>query len=215
MMTTIQPKTPRQTTAHGFTLIELVVALSIAAVFTAIALPQLTASRRLSRLAAIPKQVSTQLRLARQQAMSQRRAVTFQYDKLTQKIVTIVHPNAGTAVLTASNYPNTSGSTQLSAVEMAGGGVSTSEISYGIPSGLPTTALGDGSILTPLANNKVNITFQPDGSVINAAGLPINVSLFFYNSLSPKETASAVSVLGSSGRVKIWRYSTSANLYAE
>jgi hypothetical protein len=40
-------------------------------------------------------------------------------------------------------------------------------------------------------------------------------AMFIYNSNAPQATASAISVMGASGRVKIWRYDQSANLYAE
>ncbi|HEX8921983.1 MAG TPA: GspH/FimT family pseudopilin, partial [Pyrinomonadaceae bacterium] len=181
-----------------------------------IALPQLTAARRLQRLSALPRQVLSQLRLARQQAMSRRRAVTFQYDDQRKQIVMIAHQETGVAVLTDPNYPNTAGSTQLSFTMLTGDGITASDISYGIPSGLPLGALGDGTTLSPLSvNRKVNITFQPDGSVIGANGQPVDSALFFYNATLTKETASAVSILGSAGRVKIWRYNWSVNQYAE
>jgi Tfp pilus assembly protein FimT len=194
----------------------LLIAITIMAIVLSIALPQLTAARRLQRLSALPRQVLSQLRAARQQAMSQRRAVTFQYDDQRKQITMIAHLETGAAVLADPNYPNTAGSTVFNSTLLTGEGIDTSDISYGIPVGLPVGALGDGTNLTPLtASQKVNITFQPDGSVIGANGQPVDTALFFYNALLPKETASAVSILGSAGRVKIWRYNWSANQYAE
>ena len=214
-MMKMEPKTRRQRTVRGFTLAELLLVLAIGAIVTAIAVPQLISSRRLQRLASLPRQITSQLRLARQTAMSQRRATTFQYDDQNKQISIIVHATDGQTVLTDPNYPNTTGSSVLSTFSLTGFGITSSEISYGIPSGLPTNALGDGSTLSALSNNRVNITFQPDGSVINGQGQPVNFALFFYNSQTPKETASALSVLGSAGRIKIWRYSSNATKYIE
>lgn len=219
MMTTIKSKTDRRTSGRGFTLLELIVLVGVSAIVMAIALPAVSNSRRLQRLAAIPKLVSTQLRLARQLAMSQRRAVTFQYDDSTKQIKLISQPTFGTAVLTNSNYPNLSGSAVVNTMPLTAAGLALTDITYGIPSGTPTyaptTALGDTATMTSLSINKVNITFQPDGSVINSSGQPVNYALYFYNSQLPADTASAISVLGGAGRVKVWRYSSSAAKYVE
>jgi hypothetical protein len=61
----------------------------------------------------------------------------------------------------------------------------------------------------------VNITFQPDGSVIDANGNPVNRALFIYNTQAPTDTAAAISVLGAAGRVKLWRYKSNVNKYVE
>jgi hypothetical protein len=73
--------------------------------------------------------------------------------------------------------------------------------------------------MTALVNNRLNITFQRDGSVIDATGTasdrnPQDQALFIYNSQAAAATASAISVLGASGRVKIWRYDN-VSKYAE
>jgi hypothetical protein len=88
-------------------------------------------------------------------------------------------------------------------------------MSYGIPSGLPTAPLGDGIPMTALLSNRLNITFQPDGSVIDATGNPIGRAMFIYNNKAPIGTASAISIMGASGRVKIWRYDSGADLYSD
>jgi hypothetical protein len=156
------------------------------------------------------------MRLARQLAMSQRQAFTFQYNNATKQISIIDHnSNLGTDLFADPGYPNTAGCTTLSTTPLAAGGLDSSEITFGIPSGLPTNALADGIVMTGLTNNELNVTFQPDGSVIDAAGNPTSVAMFIYNNRAPRGTASAISVMGASGRVKIWRYDRSANLYTE
>lgn len=88
-------------------------------------------------------------------------------------------------------------------------------MSYGIPAGLPIAPLGDGILMTTLVSSQLNITFQPDGSVIDAAGNPVGRAMFIYNNKASNATASAISIMGASGRIKIWRYDSGANLYAD
>jgi prepilin-type N-terminal cleavage/methylation domain-containing protein len=205
---------------RGYSVVELLLVVAITGILTAIAIPQMIGQRRLLRSVAMTREIMTQLRYARQQAMSQRQPFTFQYDDSTKEILIIdssQDPNVhlGTAVLTDPSYPNNAGSAVVSRVPLTVGGLSSSEISYGIPTGLPTAALGDGVSRTNLSSGKLNITFQPDGSVLDANDNPLDRAIFIYNNRASRGTASAISILGAAGRVKIWRYNSNANRYAE
>src|ERR1700755_2774246 len=91
----------------GFSMIELLTVVTIIIAMTAIALPQLISARRLMRSAGMSREILTQLRYARQEAMSQRQAMTFQYDDSTKQIKIIDHQSSDkTAILTDTNYPN-------------------------------------------------------------------------------------------------------------
>ena len=151
-----------------------------------------------------------------------------------------------TAVLVAAGYPGTALPPCNPApavlvpcivvtIPLSQGGLSVAEISYGIPSAAqlpggalipPAGPLGDGISLTALTTNKLNITFQPDGSVVDptgipAAGIPLSAAtpldraLFIFNNKAAQGTLSAISVVGASGRIKVWRYTLSANTYSE
>jgi prepilin-type N-terminal cleavage/methylation domain-containing protein len=218
----------RRELASGFTMVELLIVLALIGFLTAIAVPALTSQRRLIRSIGVTREIATQLRYTRQLAMSERKAFTFSYDNATKQITIIDHnnlrtdPNSGKAVLALANYPNTAGSTVVSTTSLGQAGLNTAELIYGIPTSLPSTAQGglsDGVSMTVLVGNKLNITFQRDGSVIDSTGSASDrnaqdQALFIYNSKVPAATASAISVLGASGRIKIWRYDN-ATKYAE
>ena len=203
----------RSSSGHSF--LEMLFVVALIGILSSIALPQFIAQRRLSRSVGITREILTQLRQTRQLAMSQRQAFTFQYNNATKQVSIIDHnSNPGASLLADPSYPNTAGSVVVSSTPLAETAVS-SEINYGIPSGLPNGALSDGIALTPLFNNRFTVTFQPDGSVIDAAGNPQGRAMFIFNNRAAAGTASAISVIGASGRVKIWRYNAGANLYAE
>lgn len=203
---------------NGHSLVELLLVVALVGAVTSIALPQLLAQRRLSRSIGVTREILTQLRETRQLAMSQRQAFTFQYDNVTKQISIIDHnDNPGPATLINGSYATTA-STQIVSRTLIADPATSAEITYGIPTvppGLPS-ALGDKIAMTPLdSNNQINITFQPDGSVVDAAGDPEGRAMFIHNIRAPQGTASAISIMGASGRVKIWRYKASANSYAD
>src|ERR1700686_198594 len=135
---------------NGRSMIEVLAVVAIASILTAVAVPQVISARRLIRSASLPREIATQLRYARQQAMSQRQAFTFQYDDAAKQITIIDHQASGFALLSASGYPNTAGSTIALTVPVGGGGgLPASEISFGVPTGLSVTSLDDTS--TPTA----------------------------------------------------------------
>jgi Tfp pilus assembly protein FimT len=216
----------RRQSDSGRSMVEVLAVVAIASILTAFTVPQVISARRLMRSHALPREVVTQLRFARQQAMSQRQAFTFQYDDSTKSIKIYDHNNSGNAtaacnvtgvaVLSDSSYPATACSVVVLSVPLAGGGgLPTSEVSFGVPSGISLTSLSDTSTVTALTSNKINITFQPDGTVVDANGNPTNKTLFFYNNVVPNQTAVGVSVLGAAGRIKVWRYDANASKYSE
>lgn len=182
---------------------ELLVVALVISILVVLALPQLSASRRLFRFSGMQRQMVASLTEARQQAMSQRAPITFRYDNANKK--TIVYGGSYGAL----------GDSKNQTVEMSGSGLDKTEIIYGRPNGVPSAALADTSNMTALSTNVVDVVFQADGSVVDAANLPKNTALFFYNSKSGQDTAFAVSVLGAGGRIKLWRYSKNIKAYIE
>lgn len=205
---------------RGMSMIELCVVMGIMAVVMIVAVPQLIDARRSMRAAMIPTEVKAQLRFARQTALGRRRAITFQYRTDVHEISIIQHnlvytvpggtTNAGTPVLNDPAYPFTAGNEVLRMIPLAPvdptSGEPTVALAYGLPPNTSNLPLDDTTTLTAPVNNRVNITFQPDGSVIDANGATANFALMFHNPDYPETTLRAVSILGASGRVKAWRY---------
>jgi prepilin-type N-terminal cleavage/methylation domain-containing protein len=187
----------------GFGMAELVVVLLIIAIVLVLALPQMISSRRLLRFTGFQRQTVTVLRESRQNAMSQRVPITFRYDD-TNKVIVVYGGSFGVL-----------GDAKNQITQFADHGVTPEEVEYGRPPSVTMAALGDGTNTTNLTSGAVDVTFQADGSVVNASDVPENKALFFYNSYAPTDTAFAISILGAGGRIKIWRYSTGANLYVE
>jgi Tfp pilus assembly protein FimT len=205
----------------GFSIVELVTVMAIAAVLTAIAVPQMISQRRLTRSTAVTREIMTQMRYARQLAMSQsgatpsgslrRVAFTFQYDDAAKQIRVIGPIPAGTAALADGTYPNIVGSSVVATVSLLQGGLSSSQIASGIPASMPGAPTSvDGVTGASLSGGKLNITFQPEGQVVDMNNNPIDRALFIYNNQASQATASAITVRGASGRVKIWRYNKDA-----
>lgn len=214
----------RHYSVQGFSLTELVVVTAIMGILGAVSVQQIAASRKLIRSAAVTREIVSALRDARQMAISERRAITFQYDDSNKQITIINHGAdaqgvgvSGISVLTASGYPNTTGSSVERTYSLASTGIPATDIKYGMPSGAATGAstLGDNTTLTSLSSQKLYVTFQPDGTVVNSTGNTRDVALFIYNATKPIDTAMAVSILGGTGRIKSWRYSNGASKYVE
>ncbi|MET0650312.1 MAG: prepilin-type N-terminal cleavage/methylation domain-containing protein [Pyrinomonadaceae bacterium] len=208
----------------GFSLLEMMIVIGIISIAAGLSIPQVIGARRALRATSLVRELSGGLRDARQMALSRRRAITFQYDDATKQVNIIDHGTnadglgiSGVDVLTDGNYPDTTNSSVASTASLIASGLPAAEIKYGVPSDVPTAArtLGDKTTLTALTDERLNITFQPDGTIIGTTGVHSNVAFAIYNSVQPHGTAAAISILGATGRVKVWRYSDSAQKFVE
>ena len=182
---------------------ELIIVLLIIAILVTLALPNIISARRLLRFSAMQRQMASSLAMPVKKPSDRRTPVTFRYDNNT-KTIKFYGGKFGP-----------SGDSKNYILQMSGSGLAVNEIVYNRPSGVSTAALDDGTNLTYLTSNAVEVTFQADGSVINASRNPINTTMFFYMSKNPIETAFAVSVLGAGGRAKVWRYNKQTKKYVE
>jgi Tfp pilus assembly protein FimT len=181
----------------------MIIVMVILTILAALVLPQLRSSRNLTRFSGVQREVVSELRNARQQAMAQRLPLTVRYDDATKQLI-VYGGNLGAAGAAANRV-----------VRLARGSLAEADLIYGRPAGAPVSPLADATDLTPLAGGLVEITFQPDGSVLDGSGNPVATGLFFYHARLPNDTAFAVTVLGFGGRVKLWRFNAPTNSYAE
>src|SRR5258708_16370951 len=86
----------------GNSIVEVLIVLTIAGILTSVAIPQVISSQRLIRSASLPREIASQLRYTRQQAMSQRQAVTFQYDDSTKRVTIYNHHNVNNPTTTCN-----------------------------------------------------------------------------------------------------------------
>ena len=189
--------------AKGFSTIELIIVALIVSILAVIALPQIMNARRLMRFSGVQRQISATLREARQEAMSQRTAITVRYDDVNKR--TIIYGGKFGVVGAAENK----------IVRFANEGLVDGDIVYGKPAGASASALSDGSNVETLVGSIAEVKFQSDGAVLDAGNNPQNKALFFYDVKNPTGQAFAVSVLGAGGRVKIWKYNAGTTGYVE
>jgi Tfp pilus assembly protein FimT len=194
----------------GFSITETLIVMTVLVIIGVVALPQVISSRRLLRFAGLSREISSQIRFTRQQAISQRQVFRLRYDNVNKQLVIIDNQERGTVANPLAN--NTANDVIVKTIPLASTGVPATEIVYGRPTGAPSS-LSDGSSMTALTNNQVEIIFQPDGSILDANGNPSSAALFLYDSKAPDSTAIAISVIGAGGRVKTWRYNKNANTF--
>lgn len=187
----------------GISMPEIVIVLLVISIIAVLALPQIISSSRLFRFAGMQREMVSQMREARQQAMTQRKPITYRYDHSQRKV--IMYGGTYGALGDSKNF----------VYDFATSGVSKDDIEYGRPSFAPVSSLSDGTNLTNLSSNAIEIAFQADGSVVDASDNPVDTALFFFHKRHQKQTAFAVSILGAGGRIKLWRYSEGVNSYVE
>ncbi len=188
---------------EGIGMPEIIIVMLIIAIVAVLALPQMIASRELFRFSGMQREIVTLLREARQDAMAQRKPITFVYQDGQKRVV-----------LYGGNF-GVKGDAKNRFYEFGNSGVLADDISYGRPVFVPTSALADGTNLTALTSGEVEITFQSDGSVLDASDNPEDFAVFFFHRDHSGEASFGVSILGAGGRLKLWRYSKGVNSYVE
>jgi Tfp pilus assembly protein FimT len=182
---------------------ELLIVILVIALISVLAFPRVTLWRSLAGFDEMQKQIVLSLNEARQEAIQQGIAITFRYDD-ADKTITTYGGNFG-ALNDVRNR----------LVNLSDFGLERNYIAYGSLNGTALSALSDSSSLAPLTDNSVEVIFQPNGSVIDEADAVRNQALFFYYKKYPKDAAFAVSVVGETGRVKVFDYVKNIRDYVE
>jgi prepilin-type N-terminal cleavage/methylation domain-containing protein len=188
---------------QGFSLLEALVALGIMLIVTAFAMVQSFGSVESYRVNSAMDIIISQLRVARQLAISQRRNVTVSFTTATspQKITYQIVADYGTGLSNADTYAPPAVIVpippQVSFTQVAG--VPDTPMAFGTCSG---GGICIGGVPNPTTTMQFNSLGQfTDGTAVNTLNGTIFLAL--PNQIN---TARAVTILGSTGRVRQYTY---------
>lgn len=184
--------TPRSAIA-GFSIVELVVSLSVMLILTAIAIPTLVRSFRTYQLNDAATRLSAMLKFTRFEAVRRNTQINF----LMQASGT------GYLVGTDSNNDGTLQATEKQ--ELIAGFATLLSSGVAPPPTAITTALG-GATLTPKSGSNGTITFDARGAIRTAIGGGVsgNTYVFYIGSLTDPEFGFRAVILLPSGSTQIW-----------
>ena len=177
---------------NGYTLLETMMVVAIMGVVTAMAMFQIGTARSSYKSDSAMRSVISQLNTAREISIAQRRNVQVTFT--SGNVVTLIRQNVP------------SGTTTLAAIPIEGGA------QFGLTTGVTADtpdAFGNGGAVWFGGASGTNIFFTTDGTLINAAGAPINGTVFL-NIPNQVRTTRAVTVLGATGRIRGYRWDGTA-----
>lgn len=184
----------------GYSLLQLLVVLSIAIILTAAAVFSLAPQRRAYRTDDAAGQVTNFLRDAYQRALSQRQTMRVQVDRSTMLI----------KIIDENTLPG--GDEKEVRREKLNPEVSVSQPTVG-GSALNPPATPYNYPVAVYSSNLWEVRFRSDGSVVDTAGNSVSATLFF-SLVNPKTTDTnlirAITLFGPSGSIRLWRYTGSS-----
>jgi prepilin-type N-terminal cleavage/methylation domain-containing protein len=195
-------KTMTARAERGFSMIELMIALTIILIVSAIAITKLTPNMQQARVDAAMREVIASFRQAREFAITNRRYVQVSFPANNQIQITQMNtltPGAGAA------------NAVIQTVTLA------PPLVFNLD-GMPDTpdAYGNGGaiVFENVVNGPVGgMLFQSDGELLDGATfLPINGSVFL-GIPGQQSTARAVTILGTTGRVRGWKSNGNVTWY--
>jgi prepilin-type N-terminal cleavage/methylation domain-containing protein len=181
---------------RGFTMIEMVLVVSIIMIISAVAIMEMPASLQNARSDVAVRQLVDQLRQAREYSIANRRYVQISFATVgTQAQVIITQMNALT--------PGAGANVVLSTVPIE----APMQFTVFAAKGDTPDAYGNANAIEIAGINggpPAGMYFQSDGQFVAAANyLPINGTVFL-GVLGNPSTARAVTVMGTTGRVRGW-----------
>lgn len=184
------PGSDRRAVQQGYSLIELIVVVALIAVVTAISVLVMPTALTAARSASAASQVESVLRTAREQAVSQRRAIR----------VTFTPPS--TVVVARVEQPGP-GVTTLTRVVLENG------FQFQLFPGQPDTPDGFGRAAAVDLNGAVTVQFTSEGTFVDQGGDETNASIYLGRPQEPL-SASALTVFGPTALIRSWRWDGSA-----
>lgn len=176
----------RLASGAGFSLVDILAAMAIVGVATAIGIPQIGTALIDARADAGMRQVVGHLRLARDSAMTQRRTVEVQFTGTNQ--IQSIQINGATR-------------TTIARAVLENG------IRFTLSTGVPDTPDAFGNARAVDFGGPTTVWFLSDGSLVDAASLPLSGSVFLGIPNTPL-SARAVTVLGPTGRVQAYKWNS-------
>ncbi len=173
----------------GFTLTEMLVAVGLMGVIAAMSVMIMPSALAAARADSGASRLISVLRVAREQAIAQRRTIRVSFTAPNRVVVTRVEvPGPGTTVLTD--------------VVLEQG------MEYLLFAGVPDTPDAFGRTSAVSFGLAVNMAFTSEGSFVDQNGDPLNGSIFLGKRNLP-ETARAVTLFGPTAQIRNWRWSGS------
>lgn len=170
----------------GYNLIELMLVVGIMGVLSGMAVIQLGASRPGMKGDGAMRVVLSQVRQAREMAITQRRNMRIVFDQ-NNRVQVIREEVPGPAT------------TAISTVLIEGG------LQYLLVSGLSDTPDAFGNASAVAFGAATEVKFNPDGNLIDQLGRSLNGTVFVALA-NEKMSARAVTVFGSTGRIRAYRW---------
>ena len=183
----------------GFSLIELIVAVLVAVILLAVALPIFLRAYRSYQLTNASRQVADILRLTRYEAI-----------RLNKQVNCVFQPYSGDPTMMSASMTDLSGSA-LSGIGTATTillGVNGNLVAAGsVPGTLPASANLGSAVPTAFSAAGGTIQFDARGSVL----LPAGVNAFYLASQGAPDAGYRAVVLMPSGSMEIWSIDSSGN----
>lgn len=205
-------KEPSKNTAQlGFSVVELLVVVSVIAIMAAISIPYLLDYRKVYRSDDQAIKMMDMMREAGQLALTRRRTIRYEID-LTDNAVLIIDENGAAADTLIKMVPLDKASDVR--VDAIPSGVTRPNPPNYTDAAFATDSLGHLRGSTAVIGHSVwTARFQRDGAAVNAAGNPVNVNLYVWppisaGSLTPrnKQEIRAITMFGGSGAIRFWKY---------
>jgi type II secretory pathway pseudopilin PulG len=176
---------------RGFTMIELGIVVVLLMIVSAMALIQLHPAMQQQAANAAMIEVASELRQAREMAITQRRQIQVQFNAPDQMVLTRLNINPG----------------------VVGSVIFQPPMVYMLTAGRGDTPDGFGNgaaiVFGGIAGGPPTMMFQSDGTFVNTLGVAINGTVFLGNPTEPT-AARAVTILGSTGRIKMYKANSTA-----
>ncbi|MCY7348115.1 MAG: type II secretion system GspH family protein [Pyrinomonadaceae bacterium] len=218
MRANTNPKTTNRKMAQrgassGFSMIEMIIVLVIIGVMSAISLPYLLNYQKQYKSEDQALKVIDMMREASQLALTKRRVFRFEIDLTDNQALIIDGRGAGAADdLQIKSLPLENANDIR--VDQIPTGVSKPNPPNYNDAAFITDVTGHLRGGTTVNGNRVwQVAFRADGSVVNAAQVPVSANLYFWTPLTPgnvapnnKQEVRAVTIFGGSGAVRYWKH---------